>query len=368
MSLIHSPNIVTNGLVFYLDSYNKKSWVGAPSTNLLKRSGAGDLDVAVDLYGKATKTSLGNGKYRFVNNGTGGSTVRLYVNQADLTNGASYGVSVYYEELVGSVDLDWCDVAPSSGNYNTTFTGDNKGRLTGVASRGTYDSTFRFLDINISSGSSVTLYQAQVDSAPQVTPYITGTRSNTEAVKDLTGRYSVTASNLTYNTDGSYSFNGSSSSINVANVDLRSDWTLEAWFKTSGSNAHTLFGHGTTASNQGLHITGGTTTRFGMYANDTDYPSNPTPGVWYQYTFTYQYASPYTKQMFINGVKVTGTVAAGPGQYAAAAGDLRIGATYGSGSYGFHTGQIGVVKMYNRVLTDDNVLQNFNVLKGRYGL
>jgi hypothetical protein len=151
-------------------------------------------------------------------------------------------------------------------------------------------------------------------------------------------------------------------------MDLRSDWTLEAWFRTSGSSTHHLFGHGITALNQGLHITGAGTTRFGLYGNDIDFASNPVPGVWHNYTFTYQHNSPFTKQMFINGVKQTGTIVGGPAQYTAPIGDLRIGATYGSGSFGFHNGTISIAKMYNRVLTDSEVLINFNALKGRYGV
>jgi hypothetical protein len=35
--------------------------------------------------------------------------------------------------------------------------------------------------------------------------------------------------------------------------------------------------------------------------------------------------------------------------------------------YGTFAGQIGAVKVYNAVLSDAQVLQNFNALKGRYG-
>jgi hypothetical protein len=39
MALVHSPSIVTSGLVFYYDMNNtQKSWKGAPATNLIPYS------------------------------------------------------------------------------------------------------------------------------------------------------------------------------------------------------------------------------------------------------------------------------------------------------------------------------------------
>lgn len=186
-------------------------------------------------------------------------------------------------------------------------------------------------------------------------------------IYDLTKTNTMTNNNLSYN-NGVFSFNGSTSNITIPNIDLRRSWTAEIWFKNTSAGNHYLLGHGTTALNQGLHIWGYTSTRFGMYGNDTDFPSNPTTNVWYCYTFTYNHDSPYTKQMFINGVKISGTVVGGPAQYAAATGDLRIGTIYGSGSAGSQNGEIAVFKLYGKVLSDYEVKQNFNALRGRFGI
>ena len=49
---------------------------------------------------------------------------------------------------------------------------------------------------------------------------------------------------------------------------------------------------------------------------------------------------------------------------------MSVGAYGGFNSpYGYYfDGEISIVRVYNRVLTAAEVTQNFNVLKGRYGL
>jgi hypothetical protein len=72
--------------------------------------------------------------------------------------------------------------------------------------------------------------------------------------------------------------------------------------------------------------------------------------------------------VYINGNSVgTGTTT---GTVATNANGVSIGVYGGyNGSRGYYyNGNIGVVKVYNKVLTAPEVLQNFNALRGRYGL
>ena len=104
-----------------------------------------------------------------------------------------------------------------------------------------------------------------------------------------------------------------------------------------------------------------------MYANDTDFVGLSTNiNQWYHYVFTYRNSAPWTKQAFRNGVALTPTVAYTAAQYLGS-GPLRIGAIYGSGTQ-LGYGQFGHVKIYNKVLTQAEVTQNFNELRGRYGV
>lgn len=145
-----------------------------PTENLLRKSGATPLISAVDIYGRSTKTINADGSVRFVNNGTGVSTVRLNCNLADLSSGETYGVQVKFRENTGTVSFDWCDTSIINGVESST---QSSGLLYGIGTRATYDGTYRFLDINISSGGSVTLYEDQVEKKKYTTPYVNGTRA-----------------------------------------------------------------------------------------------------------------------------------------------------------------------------------------------
>lgn len=145
-----------------------------PTENLLRKSGATPLISAVDILGRSTKTINTDGSVRFVNNGTGESVVRLYCDLADLSSGETYGVQVKFRENTGTVSLDWCDTSIINGVATST---QSSGLLYGIGTRATYDGTYRFLDINISSGGSVTLYEDQVEKKKYTTPFVNGTRA-----------------------------------------------------------------------------------------------------------------------------------------------------------------------------------------------
>jgi hypothetical protein len=74
----------------------------------------------------------------------------------------------------------------------------------------------------------VTMPQAEAGSV--ATTFVAGTRSNTQALRDLTSRNVITANSLTYNANNTFSFNGSSNHITVATLPAMStsNYTIEA--------------------------------------------------------------------------------------------------------------------------------------------
>jgi hypothetical protein len=153
----------------------------------------------------------------------------------------------------------------------------------------------------------------------------------------------------------------------LTSLNLQQNFTLDGWFNPSVLNGFVMFGQGTTSANQGLHIwyTSNTNIRFGMYANDTDFNVSTSTGNWYNIVCTYSNTSPYTKQLYLNGVAQTGSIV-GAAAYAGS-GTFRLGATYSSGGQ-YGSGYYSGMKMYNRILTQAEITQNYNALKGRYGL
>ena len=168
---------------------------------------------------------------------------------------------------------------------------------------------------------------------------------------------------------GSIVFDGVNDTVNFV-YDLRSTWSYECWALHNVVNGFSFLGQGPTVANQGLHIwfiNNGNSIRFGMYSNDNDANNLTTEtSRWYHYCFTYNHNSPYTKQIFRNGIALTTGVVGGPNQYVGT-GIVRIGATYSSGG-AYANGRFSNVKLYNRVLSASEILQNYNASKGRYGL
>ena len=111
---------------------------------------AGSVGAELAPVSSATITDLGGGRYRVEANTTG----RLYFGAANLKNGATYRLSFNIESYTGSstFNSDWCDVA---GGYPSTplFVGG----VSYHASRATYDSTYRFLDITTGAGTTLTI-------------------------------------------------------------------------------------------------------------------------------------------------------------------------------------------------------------------
>ena len=167
---------------------------------------------------------------------------------------------------------------------------------------------------------------------------------------------------------GTFLFNGTNQTASVASLNLQQNFTLEAWVNQNVLNGFVIFGQGSGAiNNGGLHIlyTSNTTIRFGFTANDTDFTVATSTGTWYHMIFTYN-SSTFAKGFYLNAVVQSGTVVTGPGAYTGS-GVFRLGASYSTGgTYG--NGYFEGVKMYNRILTADEITSNFNALRGRFGI
>lgn len=216
-------------------------------------------------------------------------------------------------------------------------------------------------------GDKVYFTAPQVEVGSFATPHIniqTGvsTRSNTQALVDLTGNYTITTNSLVYNSDGSFSFNGSHNmDLNSQNIISGTNpFTIESWTnKTSGT-------YGAIFGNYGSGYTSGNLwwATAGLYINGSVYHSS------YSTTMAGKHHSAVTRdtsgnvRLYRDGVLVsTGVLTASiPSNI-----NFRIGTDVNGTGEALY-GDIYAVKVYDRVLSDVEIAQNFNALRGRYGL
>lgn len=352
-------NIVTNNLVLNVDASNISSFVdNEPTVNLLYSSGAVNFtNGAGDIYGNCSKTDLGGGKFRFVNNGNGSTTIRLYTNQSSLINGATYGCSVYFENLYGSISIDWCDVGITGVNSSSS----PSGRLSGYSSRATYDGPYYFLDINLSVRGSVTLFNPQVEQKSYVTAFVNGTRTQSAPLYDLSGnnKHGTLTNGPTFNSNGYIVFDGNDDYISILNPlnqsNLTQVWSVTALVRLNAGTGGPQYIIGPNGLNNGvaadwynagplLYLNGGTNDYY-------TYGSGYIGGTgWNHLTYLFDNSTGF-RQIYKNGILIGNS--AGPNNTSTPSGQ---GATW---TLGQMAGSISSIQVYNRVLSSTELSQNY---------
>jgi hypothetical protein len=163
------------------------------------------------------------------------------------------------------------------------------------------------------------------------------------------------------NTKSYFNFDGTDDVVVATGVNLQQNFTLEAWINMTTRTNFGIFGQGIADTSQGLHILYNFGSRgmvYGLYSNDNDYGANwiGDTGKWYHVLFTYNNSN-YDKQFYANGVLQTPSSST-ESQYTGS-GDFRIGDTYSTGNSSPANGKIAKARIYNKVLTQDEVLQNY---------
>jgi hypothetical protein len=200
-----------------------------------------------------------------------------------------------------------------------------------------------------------------------------GTRSNTQAIRDLTNNNTITASALTYNSDNTFSFNGSNQFINCGTggaltLGNNGAFTASAWIRISALKNYSGIISKVESSRPGTYSfmccahNDGT---LNFYNNSSWYYSNNvgiTTNTWYNVAFSFNGS---TMSYYVNGV-AAGTSALTWSETTAH--NVFVGSWYSPNtSYDFN-GTIANAQLYNRGLSAAEVQQNFQALRGRYGL
>ena len=393
MSCHAGPDIVENGLVFCYDMNNtQKSWKGKPTTNFLLVPNAYNNGTYWNTTSYPTPVSSNvilapdntlSGSL-ITGNGSSGSlfiqgvstsitgTGKLIASVCAKHHSAPYfTLNCYYNED-GEVNIPFYLESGTCGAGGTIIPlGNDWYRCSHEIPARVNSGTLALYRIwpsgrGVVNTTGCYFCNSQLEAGNFVTPFIDGTRSNVQAIIDLTGNNTITATNLSYNSDGTFSFDGTDDYLSLPSLNLQQNFTLECWAYITGDGSG-LFGQGVYGTGQGLHILwnaqGNRGMIFGMYANDLDSPSYTlTYNTWHHYVFTYNHST-YLKQFYVDGSLFnsgSGTAYSGTGQF-------NIGAIYSSASAPAK-GKIASVKFYNRVLSAAEIAQNFNATRRIYGI
>lgn len=203
-----------------------------------------------------------------------------------------------------------------------------------------------------------------------------GTTLNDLSGNTLTG----TLSNISF-TSPYFTYNGSSSTTSTPDNSLlepgSGDWTIEVWInhavitgasrcimsKTDGGNAN-QWGYGLRTSSTGV--------TYMEVGNGTTSVTSPTftlsTNTWYQVVGVWTNVSTNSIALYINGVS-QGSNSHSFTSIRNTTRPLSLGSFDGGATFGqWVNGKMGIVRMYSSALSSEEVLQNFNADKSKYGL
>lgn len=188
-----------------------------------------------------------------------------------------------------------------------------------------------------------------------------------------------TMSNITY-TSPYFSYNGSTSQVAIADNALleagSGDWTMEAWVSVANTTGGKVilgkFDNGGMAadvsysirvSNSDLYAQMGD--GLGGYINSTAYTLSI--NTWVHVVYVWTNIAANTLETYVNGASI-GSVSHSLASLLNTPNGVYLG-SYNGGEYSqWYNGKIGITRLYNRALTSDEVLQNYNTNRGLYGL
>lgn len=400
-----SPSIATSGLMFYYDMNNKaKSWLGAPTTNLSSGIGIGTyLNTPSDVTSSLTQTTelyKGQPVYKQVLTPITATGVSQLTNAGNpgigVVTGGGGGVaarytghSIYFKPALGRAGLNsstpiythYSNIGgwQSSGNYDDM--GDGWYRAHVIYYNASGGSDGKYWAINPAGAAlnvPITIYWAAPfkedrNDSTFVSSYTYSSRSTTQSIIDLTNNNTLTATSLTYASNNTFSFNGSANYVDCGTggsltLGNNGTFTASAWIKLSTlknysgiiskvqSDRGGVYSFMCCAHNDGTLI---------FYNNSSWYNSTNvgiTTNTWYNVVFSFNGS---VMSYYVNGNAAGTSALTWP---ETTSHKVFVGSWYSPNTIYDLNGIISSAQLYNRALSAAEVKQNFNALRGRYGV
>jgi len=382
MATSYSPKIITDGLVLCLDAADKKSLLAPPTTNLANNSN-GTINWTTVGLGATVRTQstvdANSYHYRFVldKGSDNNAKLRFAFDHTNLTNGETYIMSYKYKITSGSGSFYIIDFCDQSVTRVTTDIGDGWYYETAYGTRSSYDETYDFFDALATENMTVDIKEIQVEhtsaSSPLATPFVSYQRQWKDRAGSNNGAFVSMndQSNFSSEGRGSLIFDGTEDYAEVADqnsLNLTTAMSFEFVVKPDSSQSNP-YPRLIDKSVYLLHLT--STSPFGIYQNistsgglrQTGISSVVTAGNWNHIVCTYdgQYGKVYVDAELVKTRDFGSVLACNT-----SSSSLKI-AGDGTTSRPLN-GEMPISKIYNKVLTAAEILQNYNATKGRFGL
>ena len=409
MSAIGGPNIVDDSLAFYYDVDNVKSYRGEPTTNIvtnptfLGTPNTQTSAIADNWYFSGDTSATG---FRFYDSATSPIPLKFPDEGAVITTGPNVTTNrrIYYNGTVEPNTTYTLSYWFYSSNYgavsNYFFTYRADGTVTTSPSYGQGFTTGKWVFIQqsfttpadtgntrnvnwgpvISAGtdSLFAMQRFQIEAKSHATPFINGTRSNTEGLRDLLGATSINLAGAAYDSSANIAFDGTNTYIEAGYLrdivgETPEGISFELVIKADDLTTYSgMMGDYIGPSGTGFAIKraslGDNRFEFRTYAANAipRASTSITVGQYYHVVCTWKNTG--VIQIFINGTLETTDSAAGT-VWNHGLGVLRIGDCYNSmGNPAEFNGEIPLVKIYSKALNTSEVTSNFNAIKGRFNL
>jgi len=388
MGLAHSPQISTDSLILCLDIGNKFKTVYSTSHNFLQNgSFDGGLGVTYESGSNPTNTIVelknpGETNYVLRQNG---SNTEYQMNidggaQGTLSASTQYVMSGWYstsDDYNGGNTMFHARAFSSSNSHSST--GNGMGTLLYSVEIGGLTWEYRYQSIITPSdyNGDFDWYMGYGTSNSTGYRYYTGLKVEEGAFPSLFDLSRNSNDGKAYlgtsydsSNNGSIVFNGSNGHIitGLTRGDLGNTLTIVVWYKYTGSSNRTytaIIGGKESGTGTEFFIgknTGNTNigVQDGNYSSTFVTGSNAFDGNWHQIVYTYDSG---TGKIYLDGtLKSSGSFTK-----CNDAEEIMIGIEFEGSNYPF-LGNMSQILMYTRVLTAAEVAQNFNALRGRYGI
>jgi len=402
-----NPKIVTDGLAFMYDIGSGKSYKGEPTENIFLNPtfiGTSGTQTSAVTDNWFFSGYTGDSGFKFYNNSTSpfslkfpneGSLITTGANDDSTTEnrrfycdeglqaGATYTVSAWiYTTRTSGLTIAHFEYGGSSlnnGYFSGTSTHPNHVLGEWYYWEDTYtvgaDYTSGLIG-PVHTGSSDTIVgiqRFQIEKKSHATPFVNGTRSATQGLLDLTNTTTINISSASFDSNAQMTFDGTDDYISLdATTDIQAqavDWTWECWFyvDADASSYDYLFAYGPP------HQIAWYNNQLNAWFNDIDGTSsynvefssgsNTVPTGQWTHGVISRIGSSW--KMYINGVEKASASASFTVANSSTA--PKIGSY--DGSQHFLDGKIASMRIYKgKGFTAEEVLQNYNAMRGRFGV